>query len=450
MSVRRFFFFIIISGCVLYSTIIYKLGIGDIILALISMFSVFVFLNRVSLWRNFCSIVLFVLAFLSFPLITTFQVCYSQFDFNDYNTFAPFGNRIFFIITIATTLSVVCRGKKDKMETALITKPVKDRTIKFMIYLSFFLLFVAYVTGSLFMGDVSQRSKIILPFHLNGIINVYIVTFLPFLFAIFAENRLKTEGRVPRYILFFLFSFGLAGTFIRLSKSALVATLLPTALVMYVYYKPSIKKVLSLSAPVFALFLFLYPIVGLMRYQDSSMSFIDKVVSSYDESGEQYKYGEQDNVLVKSFNREFKNASTYMEHSSYLNNEDLFDFSKAPAIVAAGGGGSFVTYIIEGYSVDSGHSSGTSGTFDAALFGGYGFCYIFMILIALIASLSDRLKFQNYISFRVIMFFVVLSFFNFATISQFLDMSLLVQFVGYAIAVYLSVHMYSSSKKKRG
>lgn len=114
-----------------------------------------------------------------------------------------------------------------------------------------------------------------------------------------------------------------------------------------------------------------------MRTTDRNASLSENFVSARNEA-----QAEEIPIFMKlatPLNRTFMTPAQYMKDYSYINNEALFDFSKAPVLYAMGGSAVYQTFIIDGYPPTAIHSSGTSGLTDPLLHGGYGLSYIIVV-----------------------------------------------------------------------
>ena len=300
----------------------------------------------------------------------------------DYQRILYFGSRVL----ILSSVSWLVLGPLFLPGTGsyqIVYNPMRVSTsfLRISLYFMFALSLFSLSIGLSRMGTEGIQ----LPFNLAGIITLLRVVFYPIFFAAVIENFLIRGVRVPKdvYVLYILWAF--LETFVRLSKSAILSSFLVVALVLLLFYKPKIRTFTVYLVPIVILVLSLYPIVDIMRSNDSGRMG-ESFVSAFKES--------EDDELSASFilqplNRTFMIPHMYAKDYSYVDQNHLFDFSRSSAILAIGGAARFQTFIIDDYPPGVAHSSGTTGLEDPLLFGGYGLCYIVVLLLILFASMID-------------------------------------------------------------
>lgn len=444
---------LLVIGCLLWNAIYYQLDWSDWILVIISCFSTVVYVNRFNIWNDICSTVLMVTVFLSMIFIPTFQFAGETFSgghngYEDYMHLASFGNKIYFEFSFLCSILILGRSKSRSVNAEQTVKRLSDRTVHLIFLTALLGLAFGAISGSMYMGAGEARDRIVLPFHLNGIINVYTITVVPYLFAIIAENEILTRGKINRNHIYFFLLFGLAETFVRLSKSSLVSVVLPLALLLFVYYRPKINTIVRYAVPIVVIILFLYPLVQIMRGTNSNLPLSERIIEAYTTGDEEDVDGAKENTIVKAFNRQFMNGGYYMKYYEDINHRDLFDFSRAPLIVVVGGGPSYVTHILDGFPEGVAHSSGTTGTLDALLFGGYGFCYALMFILPFLASIFDSRKHRDCITYRIIAALLLMNIFNTGSISKIIERVSLMYIIGILIAMFFALKINNRTVKK--
>jgi hypothetical protein len=76
----------------------------------------------------------------------------------------------------------------------------------------------------------------------------------------------------------------------------------------------------------------------------------------------------------------------------------------------SGGAAAFQTFVIDEYPSWAIHSSGTTGIMDPLLHGGYGLCYIMIILLAFFACFIDRTYPKQHYSIYIILLLFLVDF----------------------------------------
>ena len=185
-----------------------------------------------------------------------------------------------------------------------------------------------------------------------------------------------------------------------------------------------------------------------MRGTNSNLSLSERIIEAYTTGDEEDVDGSKENTIVKAFNRQFMNGGYYMKYYEDINHRDLFDFSRAPLIVVVGGGPSYVTHILDGFPEGVAHSSGTTGTLDALLFGGYGFCYALMFILPFLASIFDSRKHRDCITYRIIAALLLMNIFNTGSISKIIERVSLMYIIGILIAMFFALKINNRTVKK--
>lgn len=211
-------------------------------------------------------------------------------------------------------------------------------------------------------------------------------------------------------------------------------------LIMYIYYRPKFSVVLRYGAPVMLMLVLLFPIVGAMRsFKDSNMSVTEKIFSARELSNEEKgKDAQYNNSLEATYNRAFMTGSYYMNAYPHLNHLDLLDFSRVPFILLNGGVSFIITHEVDGFPIDYPHNSGSTGVLDALFFGGYGFCYIMMFLIIILASVIDSPKLKDMISIKIMLALLIFDLLYSSILEPFIVPQYWIRLVGVGLAIYVA------------
>ena len=303
----------------------------------------------------------------------------------DYVHMIQFGS-IVMLISVLSFFGVGKVGSTNAYAPSNTTvRPIPDAVVTPFFVMAFAMSIFAYSIGLGRMGGDEVR----LPFHLAGIINIAKSALLPGLFAIYVENKIRL-GTMPAKIYFVLFFiWSVLEVFVLLSKSILVWNFVPVFFIIYLYKRPPLKQIIRYAVPIFAIFMVLYPLIGAMRYTShESGSFSEMVKSARVKSAEDAAESNE-NPLIAPLNRSFK-ISQYAEDYYVVSRDQLFDFSKVPVLLAVGGSQVYQTFIVEGYPKGINHSSGTTGLTDPLLHGGYGLCFIMIVVLFFFARYIDK------------------------------------------------------------
>ncbi len=227
-----------------------------------------------------------------------------------------------------------------------------------------------------------------LPFHLSGALQFYRAELFPLLALIEYNNmkQLKDNNRMKKFILLYAL-WALYECILRLSKSAFITSFLP----IIIYEMFSINKIglstIKKATPILLISLSLFLVMPLLRDSEGGISSEDVAESSKKEvvGGKS-----RTSFFVFPYTRMFYSGYLYLVDVEYLNEDGLFDFSKAPLILISGGSAVYQTRIIDGYPEENIHSSGSSPFIDSLLLGGYGLLYLTIIIFVLFAHYIDN------------------------------------------------------------
>lgn len=353
----------------------------------------------------------------------------------DFDRLLSFGALLFLITCISFVMFGTKSGKKRYCCKQYCPKLISPLYIKLFFSLLFLIVVISYIEGvSRMSGEV-----VALPFHLGGIINFFKSIVVPFLFAALVENYILNKKALPRKYFVLYFVYMLCETFVWMSKGILLNYLLPLLVVLVLYYRPNFNKMIKYITPVFILFLFLYPIIGIMRNIDGG-SLKENFAEAKNEADENAT--EKPFVLITVLNRTFMTGYQFATDYDYIDKSSFFDFSRLPLLIIYRGAQAYQTHVIDGYPEDALTSSGTSGIMDPLLHGGYGLCYIVIILIMFIASRVDMLYVKRQFSLYTILVLVIWRLVNNSNLSSLYDsiglQSYLVCLISFCLAYYLN------------
>ena len=346
------------------------------------------------------------------------------------NKLLEFGVPLYLIVTIFLYISgILIKGKEYHTDITYVPQPIPQKTINNVIIGSIFLSLFCFSISLGRMGSEAVR----LPFHLSGIINLFRNSMLPILFAVAVENFILRGKQMPKKSWLLFIVWCVVEIFAWLSKAVLVSHLQVALLLLYIYYRPPLKKVIRTLAPLAAAFLFMYPIIEGMRSHDRGESLLETFQSAKKEADE----NDEHNGLLTPLNRTFLYDAQYVQDYRYIS-DDIFDFSKFPLMVAWGGAAGFQTFAIDGYPPEAHHSSGTCGIMDPLLHGGRGFLYIVMFILSLFAAYIDKNIAKGYISIFAILFLMLYGFLSTSNVSRLYNSTGLQGIFVYLCCVYIA------------
>lgn len=251
-----------------------------------------------------------------------------------------------------------------------------------------FILAVILSLVSLFLGIGKMGyDNYALPFHLSGIIQFYRAELYPLIFLCVYASVPPAQNNKKKYYVLFFFVWALAECFVRFSKSALISSFLPIALYEIIKNKDLTMSGIKKFTPILLAFLALYPIIGLMRENDSKDIKATSNLIDMNNAGE--------SMFIEPFNRVFYTGELFIQDNGLIANNNLFDFSNAIPIFAVGGSARYQTIVIEGYSDEANHSSGSTPFIDSLLIGGKGLMYITIFIFLYFAYLIDKRRYRG-------------------------------------------------------
>lgn len=424
-----FFSFCFLS---IQNAIKYEFSFFNYFLCALNLFLSLVYFGKLkNVFENIASFFFFLYLFCSTTVYSSFQLFGDKYSFEDYTSLSLFANYIYFVFFFVSIICLYIRGENTNIAIPIL-KPYSRFSVNVIVLFAFLLSLISYILGIGKMGVEGVQ----LPFKLSGIIMVTRLTIIPYLFLL-VVIRNSDDKKIKRYFIYF-FLWGIVECFVMLSKARLISVFFPIIL----YYMLTLKKVnfslVKKIFPVILVFFMLYPIIGVMRSLQSN-----SIVSSFREAaGEAYDENSNIPFWLAPYKRVFMMGPYYMNALPYIENSKLFDYSKTVEIALWGGSAVYTTYVIDGYPLTAIHSSGTTGLLDALLVGGYGWCYLMVLLLVLFATYIDSNSLKTNFPLKILLFMIFFSLITTKTISYFLDGLLVPFMVGNIITAYLIMRSY--------
>lgn len=411
------FAFILFAVIQVLLTLRYTFDITNICILIVNILLTLSFSKKFdSIKDNIASIFLFVYIVCSTHVIALFQMSEIEYKFSDYDfcNLAIFGNKILFVFLLSYNIF----GLTNKKNESIGYWPFDYVNIpNSMFYLVMLIAYgISLLSGYLGIGKMGSEAGIVLPFHLNGLFQLFRTSLMPFLIMIYVYHCLSRGIRINRSKIILVVLWGLVEVFVRLSKGALLQTCLPTALLLVIGGFFPAKKLIRLFVPILVIFLFLYPIIEVMRHGDARVS-----LGAFVQARKSVNSNNED--THSPYLRIFMTGNSYMNAVPYVSGDNgLFDFNRFPIIFKMGGSAAYTTFVIDGYDYGVHHSSGTTGFVDALLIGGYGTCYLVVVLLTLLGIYIDSNKIRGNPLLRILLLVVFSRTFVMSkTITAFID-----------------------------
>ena len=398
--------FYIIQIVSLVLAIKYDYGFPDYILLLFTcVLSLHFFKGLKNIKDNVIVLFIIIYILLSIHIVALFELSSPGFakDFitdREYAYLAVWGNRLFFI----TFLSIyICEifSKRSKNSTYDITVN-KEKSYEHTFFILTIVVYVlAVVSKVLGISDMMEGAKVVLPFHLNGLIDELRANVYPFVFAIYVFDCKIKRRNISRNMFIMFFVYVILEIFVRSSKGALLFSFLPVFELLAFMGLISKKLVVKYVAPLLLVFLLVYPIIETARLGGSI---------STDSLQQAAKTNKSEEIETHSspYIRAFLTGVYYTKVIDIVtDNQFEFDLRRVPILLSMDYGGiSYMTEVIDGFAPGSGQSSGVTGLCDALLWGGYPLCYLFLFTLVALAYWGDHKGFmQKTPLYRVILFY---------------------------------------------
>ncbi len=398
-----------------YDFSLLEMGIGTINCVLAALY-----FYRIQNYRNH----IFVL-FLFFYLFCSNYI-FAIFEFNgigffknvitwkEYRNLAIWGNHLFLVLFV---LANIVKGKRSKKQIEL--KAVDRRSVfteNMFVRITIFTYILSVISKLLGISDMMNPPKVILPLHLNGIIDELRGNLYPFVFAIYIYDCIRCERKIPHKSVVLFCVYAILEVVVRTSKGALISSFFPVLELIALLGIVKRRMVVRYFIPLVLASYLMYPIIGLAR--SAGDVSLEGMMSAYNE----YKTASEEEK-TSPFVRFFMTGIYYIKVESEINNDYLsFDFRHVPYLALRGGGGVYMTREIDGVPEGMFHSSGITGLTDALLWGGHLMCIIVMALIMIIALVGDNSKLLSRKPlYRLFLFSLFYIFVVQKTLSYFID-----------------------------
>ena len=361
---------------------------------------------------------------------------------NEYKALALWGNHLFFVLFSSYILvyrihRIISSHKKiSKLEPGNHKRRINTDSLFFGITVFIYLLsFISIITG---ISSLMSEASVILPFHLNGLIDEVRGNIYPFIFAVYLYDVLKDGRKMPtRNVLLFI-GYAILEVILRQSKSALLWSFLP-ALVL-AFFTGSVNKriLLKYVMPVFVVFIISYPIIETLRQTggDFSLSGVQKAAQTSQSKDKDEK--------SSPYIRTFLTGMYYVKLVDVINPDNLsFDFRRVPVLLLMGGGVNYMTYEIDGFKEGDGVTVGVTGLDDALLWGGYMLCWILVLFLVFFAYYSDHGQYvRERPIYKLILFFLLFIFLTSRSITLLTDHVVLATVMNLVMKILIARYYY--------
>ena len=366
----------------------------NLLLAITLVTSFISFKEMKSLRENVFLLLIVVYIFCSVHVVALFELTSFGFYKNtialsEYARLAQWGNHLFFLYFFILFFLSFIKGRNKNKYTIVGEYKKKDFT-SFYIISSVLVLILQGLSLVFGLAGNQEDARIILPLHLNGIIDEYRASIFPFIFVIYLYDRFSSKKRVDRFAVDIYILYAVLEIFVRNSKGSLIFSFLPVFLICILMVQHMSKRLIIKYVVPFALAVFLlYPIIENARL--SGQITINSVMDSA-KSIDKADESEQSSLYIRTFLM----GIYYTKCDDYVDkNETYFDFKNVPMLLVLRGGSAYMTRIIDGIPDTVHHSSGITGLCDALLWGGYPMCYIVLVVLLLLAFWADKGRFFN-------------------------------------------------------
>lgn len=344
----------------------------------------------------FCSLFFLFYIFCSVHIVALFKIMSPGFfkdyiSYDEYRSLAIWGNRLFFIILLTQLIcNSLHRSRIRKLNYCYVKIGAKDASDRLMIIFLLFVYFLQFFSMALGITDSLGDAAVVLPFHLNGIIDELRTGVCHFVFCLYLYHKFTNNKKIDKRIVVMYLLYAVFQIFVKNSKGAFVFSFIQAIVLLFMMNKVRKYTVTHVFLPLLLFFLVTYPIVESARI--SGQLTVDSLIeTTKGTTNGNYKLAddEKSNPYVRVF-------LTGVYYTKCIHEVDpdqtSFDFSRIPAIVLMKGGVAYMTRVIDGLPDTSHHSSGVTGLCDALLWGGYPMCYIIVIMLALLSYWGDNAK----------------------------------------------------------
>lgn len=410
--------------------------------------SAFVLIRMKTMRDNVFILLILLYIFFSVQIVALFQLSSYGFYINiisdkEYERLALWGNHLFFVVFSVLAFFSIFQHKKKSNIATIETAKSKDFAplLKFCSILVVFLQIVSLIFG---LAGNQEDARMVLPFHLNGIIDEYRATIYPFIFVVYLYDRLSGGGKIERKWVIVYIIYALLEVFVRNSKGSLLISFAPVLLICFYMGQINKRFAARYIVPLFMAVVMLYPVVENARsYGQISFETLFSSANNLKNVDETEK--------SSPYIRTFLTGCYYMKCDSYVSkNEFEFDFHNVPMLLALRGGAAYMTRIIDGVPDTVHHSSGVTGLCDALLWGGYPMCYFITIILTILAVWADKsILFNKNILYKIIFFGWFYQRLMSTTISFFIDNLFLPSVVSLVLEIFIANYYTKNYCKKR-
>lgn len=424
----------------------YEFNILDYFLFGLNIFLTLCFFKRYSSYKDDLAVLfLFYFIIFSLHLEALFQFQAGSFVLQDgsshvsaFKGLAKFANEVLFVFYVAYFFLRIYITKNNEFIAREKTRVISDRLFYLFTILSFAVsLFSAYLG----VGRMGDHANIVLPFHLNGIMQFYRTDIFPLLIAIFAYDRLLSNKKICPLQIILIAAWAILESFVRFSRSAAMLSFLPLVFMLLCYGYLNKKVITKILLPIVFVGYLLFPIITAIREEGKI------TLSTMNESSK----GKKD-VKQHMYLRTFYSGTQFMRlFPSGYNDQDLFCFDRLPTVLVLGGSAVYTTRIVDGVTENALHSSGTTGLMDPLIIGGKGLCFILVFLLVLLAIYIDKRINKACVMYKVVFLMIFKIFVLQKNLTVLLDSeaiqlitSYIIQFIiiGYYYRKYYSKRLY--------
>lgn len=373
-------------------------------ITLLTSFAVF---NKMKRFKDNVFILLVIIyIFCSVHVVSLFQLVSNGFFKNiithsEYAILAEWGNSLFFILFTIVLLFLTFSPPRNHTSFSDIHRhKVKDFSRMFLLC-SIIVIILQILTLHFGLAGNHEDARLILPFHLNGIIDEYRASIYPIVFVIYLFDRFSAGAKIKTSYVIIYILYAIIEIFVRNSKGSLIFSFLPVFLISILMLKQVNKRfIIKYVLPLVCAILFLYPVIENAR-RDGQIT-IQRVMTSA-KNIENVDDTDKSSLYIRTF----LTGIYYIKCQDYIDNDKRsFDFTNVPMLIILNGGSAFMTRVIDRVPESVHHSSGVTGLCDALLWGGYPMCYLIFILLIIIAFYADKSIFLNRNPLYKVIFFV--------------------------------------------
>lgn len=355
----------------------------------------------------------------------------------EYNALALWGNHLFFVIFLSFFVINKAHNLFKRKPMIVGASRHKFNTDKLFTGLSIFTYVLSFFCIATGISNLMSGPNIILPFHLNGLIDELRGNIYPFVFAVYLYDILNKGRKMPPKNIYLFIGYAVLEVFLRQSKSALIWSFMPCLVLVAFMGKINKRVVLKYIAPLFVVFIISYPIIEIMRREggDFSLSAVQSAARTSRSNQE-----EQSSPYIRTF----LTGMYYVKLVDVITPDNLgFDFRRVPVLLLMGGGVNYMTYEIDGFKEEDNITVGVTGLNDALLWGGYMLCWIITAFFVVFAFFSDHGRFvQERPIYKVILFFLLFIFLTSRSITLLIDHVVLATVMNLVMKLLIARYYY--------